>query len=186
MTPDESHRPTPAKPPLVSLELSFDDELDAAVRAQWKALQDAGFSSLAAHTAPSNRPHVTVLARRHLAPSDPADFAGLLPLPITLGAPLLFGAGDRRVLARAVVPSRALVALHAAVHARAGADDDLPHTGVGEWQPHVTLARRLRLDQLAEALPLVGDELRGTVVGLRRWDSADKLVTALIGSTVSP
>lgn len=181
MTSDDTARPKPAKAPVTSIELTFDDALDEAVRDEWRALQDAGFSSLAAHLAPSNRPHVTVLARRRLSLVDAAAFQGLLPLPITLGAPLLFGAGDRRVLARAVVPSRELLALHAAVHDSCDDDDDLPHTAPGDWMPHVTLARRLQLTQLAQALPLLGDELRGTLTGLRRWDSADKLVTDLIG-----
>lgn len=166
--------------PVSSLELTFDAALDAAVRAEWEALRAAGFSSLAAHTAPSNRPHVTLLARLHLGTFDAAGLAGLLPLPVALGAPLLFGSGDRRVLARSVVPSRALVALHTAVQAVAGAGEDLPHTADGQWLPHVSLARRIRIEQLAAALPLLGDELRGTITGLRRWDAAEKLVTELL------
>lgn len=167
--------------PVTSLELTFDGALDAAVRAEWEALRAAGFSSLAAHTAPSNRPHVTLWARLQVGPFAVDGLTGSLPLPVTLGAPLVFGTGDRRVLARSVVPSRGLVALHAAVHALGGPGEDLPHTADGQWLPHVTLARRIRVEQLPAALALLGDDLHGTITGLRRWDAAEKLVTELVG-----
>ena len=46
-----------------ALELPFDRRADEAVRAQWDALKDAGLPSLARHTAPTNRPHVTIDTR---------------------------------------------------------------------------------------------------------------------------
>ena len=69
--------------------------------------------------------------------------------------------------------------LHAAVHAAVPAGDDASHTAPGSWTPHITLARRLRLGSLPEALDLIGPASAGTGVSLRRWDSASATVTAL-------
>ncbi|GAB2706603.1 2'-5' RNA ligase [Microbacterium marinum] len=178
--------------PVVSIELLLDEATERAVRAEWEALAAAGLSSLAAHTAPSNRPHVTLLVRPELGPFAVAERAAF---PVVLGAPMLFGAGDRRVLARAVLPSAELLELHAAVHAAAGsgaphaaegvslavAGADAPHTSPGEWMPHVTLARRLKVADLERALPLLGGELHGRALSLRRWDAASATVTDLGG-----
>jgi 2'-5' RNA ligase len=162
--------------PVVSIELTLDAATERAVRAEWQALADAGLSSLAAHTSPSNAPHVTLLVREAVTLASvprPGAFA------VTLGAVVLFGAGERRVLARSVVPSVELLALHAAVHAAAGPGDDAPHTAPGEWMPHVTLARRLKVADLERALPLLGDSIAGTARGLRRWDAASATLTEL-------
>ncbi len=167
-------RPSPS-----SIELLVDSDAEAAVRAEWEALAALGMSSLARHTSATNRPHLTLLARVDLADLDlaPAAFAELAPMPLTLGAPVLFGAGDRRVLARSVVPTADLLALHAAVHRAAGTGADAPHTAPGEWTPHVTLARRLRLADLPAALDLLGGDITAEVVSVRRWDPATATAT---------
>jgi len=64
-----------------------------------------------------------------------------------------------------------------------GADADAQHTRPGEWTPHVTLARRLRLDRLGEARALLGPALSGAGIALRRWDAAEKRVTEIGGAT---
>ena len=174
--------------PVVSIELLLDEASERAVRAEWAALAAAGLSSLGRHPSPSNRPHVTLLVRERVpaaALSGGTDAAGPRPLtrrpafPVALGAPLLFGAGDRRVLARSVLPSAELLALHADVHAAAGAGEDAAHTAPGTWMPHVTLARRVKVTDLGVALPLVGGDLVGRAAGLRRWDAASATVTPL-------
>ncbi|MFB2583683.1 2'-5' RNA ligase family protein [Herbiconiux liukaitaii] len=240
---------------VVSLELLLDEATEARIRSEWAALAAAGLSSLAAHTAPSNRPHITLLVReagpgleaQHLAArlaearaeaglvegrlaesragaalvagrlaeaqSEASLMAGqladaqsdsaahsragagagalVLPLAVALGAPLLFGAGDRRVLARSVVPSAGLLRLHAAIHSLVGPGDDAPHTRPGEWTPHVTLARRLRLETLPQALTLLdaapagadadsnADEGDATATAARHWDSDTATATTL-------
>ncbi|QCR20378.1 2'-5' RNA ligase family protein [Agrococcus sp. SGAir0287] len=165
--------------PITSIELLLDADAEAAVRAEWDALAAAGLSSLAPHTAPSNRPHVTLLARRGGVPHPLPVPDDALPVPLVLGAPLLFGDGDRRILVRSVVPSKALLALHAAVRDAAGVGDDVEHMAPGAWTPHVTLARRLRLADLERALPLVGGALPCEGVALRRWDAGTRTVTPL-------
>jgi 2'-5' RNA ligase len=164
---------------VVSIELLLDEQSEAAVRDEWQALATAGLPSLAAHTAASNRPHITLLVREQLAVFDPTALAERPAFGVRLGAPLLFGSGDRRVLARSVVPSAELLALHDDVHRSAGPGDDAAHTAPGAWTPHVTLARRVRLQDLERALALVGGEITGTARALRRWDAATRTVTEL-------
>lgn len=163
----------------MSIELLFDPATEAAVRAEWDALAAHGMSSLARHTSESNRPHVTLLARTDLARFDAHALLDRPPFDVTLSAPLLFGAGERRVLARSIVPTAEMLDTHAAVHAVARGGDDAPHTAPGAWTPHVTLARRLRVVDLAAAIDHVGEEMYGRAVGLRLWDPVSATVTEL-------
>lgn len=161
----------------MSIELLLDPATEAAVRAEWEALAAHGMSSLAPHTSASNRPHVTLLARSDLAAFDARTLAECSSFAVTLGAPVLFGAGERRVLARGIVPTVELLDIHAAVHALAGGGDDAPHTAPGAWTPHVTLGRRLRTVDLAGALEHVGGEIHGRATGLRLWNPVTATVT---------
>lgn len=164
---------------VVSIELLLDDASEAAVRADWERLRAAGHSSLAAHTAPSNRPHVTLLVRPALAPVAFGEALALLPVALTLAEPLVFRHGDRGVLARRVTPTEELRRLHEAVHAAVPPGVDAPHTAPGDWTPHVTLARRVRLDALDDAVGVLGPVRAGAGVALRRCDSATRIVTAI-------
>ncbi|MGN7970367.1 2'-5' RNA ligase family protein [Microbacterium sp. 22296] len=170
---------------VVSLELVFDEPSDAAVRREWDALLAADLPSQARHTGSSNRPHITLLVRPELPDADLSALAAGLPLRLTLGAPLLFGAGRSRVIARSVIPSLALLDLHARTHALAGTGDDALHTRPGAWTAHVTLARRVPLEHVGEALAVLAEtgeaELAVTATGVRRWDSATKTVSDPLG-----
>jgi hypothetical protein len=165
-----------------SVELLFDRDADAAIRRIWDDLTEAGIRSQAAHTAPSNRPHVTVTVAETMDESVNDALRPLLrrlPLHCTVGAPMLFG---RRgfTLVRLIVPSAELLSLHADVHnvclphMPAG---PLPHSEPGQWTPHVTLARRVAADDVTSALTLksVGHPLSAAVVGLRHWDGKSKI-----------
>ena len=113
---------------------------------------------------------------------------------------MVFGVPPRGlVLARQVVVDRALLGLHARIHAaveapHAGPDEDedpdqdgpaapevVPHTRPGAWAPHVSLALRLTAEQLAEAVTALGRiEPEGApAAGLRRWDPRDRTVRDL-------
>lgn len=164
---------------VTSIELLLDDASEALVRAEWEALEGARVSSMAAHRSPSNRPHVTLLARPTPVAHPLAVDSGVLPLPLVLGPPLLLGDGDRRVLARAVVPSGALLALHEAVVGAAGPGDDPRHLLPGRWTPHVTLAKRIRIADLPVALALLGGQIQAEGVALRRWDAATATVSPI-------
>lgn len=162
-----------------SVELVLDDGSDAAVRAQWHRLADAGLPSQARHTGASNRPHVTLAACPALPDgldSALARAVGPLPLPLVLGGLLCFP-GRRCVLARLVVPSGQLLGAQAGVRSvlhGAGAEPAAgDHFGEGRWTPHVTLARGLTPEQLAAAVALLAatsPDLPGGAVAVRRWD----------------
>ena len=176
---------------VVSLELVTDAAADAVVRREWALLESAGLPSQARHTGESNRPHVTLLVRTRLRDIAAEALEDQLPIALTLGAPVIFGRGRTRVLARSVVPSAALLRLHAAVHALAGPGDDAAHTLPGEWTPHVTLARRLPVDRIGEALVALtdagGEPIEARAVGIRRWDAARRTVSHVAGrGTLEP
>lgn len=169
---------------VVSLELILDADAEAAVRGEWEILDAAGLPSQARHTGASNRPHVTLLVRTRSPALPGGSLEGRLPLAVTLGAPLLFGGGRTRVLARSVVPTAALLELHAQVHALAGSGENAAHTVPGDWTPHVTLARRLPVDRVGEALAAgvgAGEPIEARAIGIRRWDSATRTVSHIAG-----
>lgn len=176
-----------------SIELLFDGETESALRAAWDGLADAGLPSLATHVGESNRPHVTVaVAEEGLDPGVPAVRAVVAGwdlraagLAVTVGAPLLFGGHRHRwVLTRQIVPSRPLLTLHAAVH-RALAEhapeaEVVDQTRPDGWTPHVSLARRVPVERLGEALDLLDVEsIEGRFRSARLWDSPSKTVTEL-------
>lgn len=156
-----------------SVELLFDPATETRLRRIWAALREAGLAA----PPPSARPHVTLTVAEHIDPGVDAalgEVAARLPLPALVGAPLLFGR-DRLVLVRLIVPGAALLAVHAAVDRVARPflrPAPMPTAAPGRWTAHTTLARRVRPDQLAAAVPIAGRpaELAGTFTGLRRWD----------------
>lgn len=164
---------------MISIELLLDAETEARVREDWARLEAAGLSSLGAHTSPSNRPHITMLVRPALAHLTFVQVVRRLPIPVQLDAPIVFEHGGRGVLAWRVAPSDELREIHDMLHQAAGRGADAAHTTPGEWTPHVTLARRLLLTALPEALASVGDPLDGKVVAVRRWDSVTRTVASL-------
>jgi hypothetical protein len=156
-----------------SVELVFDPDTEATVRRIWDELREAGIPS----QAPASRPHATLtVAERIDAVVDEllSSLAGRFPFPCLLGAPLFFGR-TKAVLARLVVPTTALLDVHAHVHRLC-----LPHLHPGpmanalpgEWTAHVTMARRVVPPQMGRAVRIAGkpSEITGSVIGLRRWD----------------
>ncbi len=170
---------------MYSVELVLDGGADTAVRADWASLMRAGLPSQGRHTGASNRPHLT-LALSATAPEPVrvrlAAIAAGLPLPVRLGAVLIFGNRPPRedgrpgrpalVLARLVVPDPDLLTLQRQV--LAALDEPVDRHGTfaaGGWTPHVTLGRRFTADQVAAALAALGpDPLPGTLPRLRLWD----------------
>ena len=179
-----------------SLELMLDPPAERALRRQWSLLAEAGLPSLARHTSPSNRPHVTLDARDEMpgtAPEDAGELpgeepdegaatqAGLaaaatrLPVSVRIGAALLFRTRGRWVLARHVVVTRELLDLHAHVHEVLGPGGS-PLSAPGQWIPHVTMGRWLDDAQVTRAVELLGPENPVDALGvrLRRWDSVSR------------
>jgi hypothetical protein len=160
-----------------SVELVFDADTEAAVRRIWDELRAAGIPS----QAPASRPHTTLtVAERIEAEVDPvlASLNDRFPLPCRIGAPLVFGR-TKAVLARLLVPTAELLAVHAEVHrlcqphAHPG---PMANAVPGAWTAHVTMARRVVPAQMGRAIRIVGkpQEIAGAVVGLRRWDGNSK------------
>src|SRR4029078_7583591 len=167
---------------VLSVELLFAADTDAAVRHVWNDLTDAGVRSLASSTSPSNRPHVTLSVadhKAHAGDAAPRPLLRVLPLSCTIGAPMLFGRGPF-TLVRLVIPSAELLALQADVHEVClphMSSGPLPHADPGHWTPHVTLARRLPHDKLADALSLrrMSRDRRAPAVALRHWDGNNRV-----------
>ena len=166
-----------------SIELLFDRDTEAAIRHIWDGLAAADIPS----QAPAGRPHVTLAVAERISPDVDAllrPVAQQLPFGCVVGASLLFGRSNA-VLARLIVPTAELLALHAEVHRICGphlAPGPMPNSLPGQWTAHVTLARRVGGAQLGRALRIAGrpSELHGTLAGLRRWDGSkrvDHLIT---------
>lgn len=170
--------PRPQRSP-ASIELLLDPAVEDAIRAEWDALAALGMSSLAAHTSASNRPHITLVARTGLARPGTEALAGIRSFPITVGAPLLFGSGERRVLARSIVPTAELLDLREAIRTAVGAGEEAPHTAPCEWMPHIALARRLRVADVAAALDLIDGDIRARAHVVRHWDPVTATITTL-------
>lgn len=173
-------------PAIVSLKLLLDPDSEARIRAEWQALADAGLSRRAAHTAPSNRPQITILVRPSLPTLTRDQLSELVALPLatTMGEPILFGAGDRRVLVRSVVPTEELLRLHATIQAIAEVGEDVAHTRPGEWTPHLARPPHQSGYDSAGAQDCRrrqgGVHDPGGATSLPRWDAESARVTYLL------
>lgn len=165
-----------------SVEMLFDTDTDARIRRVWDDLDAVGVRSQATVKSPSNRPHVTlVVADRMTGDVDDAlvPVVARLPLDCRIGAPMLFGRGPF-TLVRSLVPSAALLALHADVHRMClpfMTPEPLPHAAPGAWTAHVTLARRVDAGQLPAVFEVAGvsSDIDASAVGLRHWDGNSRI-----------
>ncbi|WP_194396152.1 2'-5' RNA ligase family protein [Microbacterium atlanticum] len=166
---------------MFSVELLPDEQVDRTVREDWDRLLAADLPSSGRNPAPSNRPHITLAVRDALEPSAFAAVADMLPVAVELGGVVLLGHKNRYVLARHVVVSAPLLAIHRAVAELAGRPE--PHysnTGIDRWTPHMTLARGLTAERLATAMRhITAPHIVGQAVGLRVWDASTRLITTL-------
>ncbi|MGG7103982.1 2'-5' RNA ligase family protein [Rhodococcus sp. 24CO] len=157
-----------------SVELLLGESSESAIRGQWSALADAGLPSQGKMVRESNRPHITLFVARSIPPEVDEVLTrrfSLPPFEIRLGGYIVFG-GRQFVLARSVIPSRALLRLHRDVFDAAAGSSGIPgHIEPGTWTPHVTLARRIEPDQLGGAISLLSkDVIAGDCGPIRRWD----------------
>ncbi len=155
-------------PRLHALELVADAAGEAAIRADWQALHDAGLRSMLDHNGASNTPHVTVVAMPTVTIQDEeravALLGGLLPVDVVTSGVAVFG-GSVVTLVRTVdmpdAVTRAVLDLRAATSGH-------QHPG---WLPHLTLARRLPRSDLPRALETIGHtSVTVSLTTLRRWD----------------
>jgi 2'-5' RNA ligase len=164
------------------VELLGDDELDKAVRMAWRRLDQAGFSSLARHRHPTNRPHVTLASADQFPSAAAAAIAGalcVLPVPVRLDGLRFFG-GRAGVLAWAVDGGGALRELQVRVWSALDGAGRTPQHDPDRWTPHISLARRLRPAQAALAAQAVGEAMAdGELTGARSYDSLTRTVVPL-------
>ncbi len=165
-----------------SVELLFDPATEAALRDNWDRLADNGLpSSRHAQPDPDHRPHLTLYAADRIAATADAqlpELFGELDLTARIGALMIFGPRRGQViLVRQVVPSAELLDLQQQT-ARVCRADPRGQFGAGHWSPHVTLARRMYVDQLDAAVKVLGrsTELTGVIQHCRRWDGARRTV----------
>ena len=168
-----------------SVELLLDEATDKTLRNQWDRLGDAGLPT-ARRTEPSphHAPHITLWAGDRLDTATDAQLPSIftrLDLELVIGGVLLFG--PRRwgyVLARQVVVSTGLAELQQRVVAVCGSG--YGQFGDGHWSPHITLARRVGVDQVGPALRALSRapaQLTATVRRARRWDGDRKIAWSL-------
>ncbi len=163
-----------------SVELLLDEESDAAIRAQWDLLGDAGLpTARRSEPSPHHAPHITLWAGDVLSPDAEEALPGLfadLDLTLRIGALMIFGPRHGScILVRQVLATVPLLDLQQRVVQVSGPDDPSGQFGVGGWSPHVTLARGLRADQLGAAAEVLGRTsatMSATVCRARRWDGA--------------
>lgn len=175
-----------------SIEVLLDDRSDEVIRAQWQRLADADLPSQLRVKSPTNRPHITLLAAERISPEVDDDLRALadwLPFACVVGAPLVFG-GHSSTLARLIVPSARLLDLHAEVYRLTlphVTGEPFGHCQPGHWTPHATLGRRFTAEQIGPALAAVQEpegptaDLGARIVGMRRWDSDQRVDQRLIG-----
>ncbi|GAA1147773.1 2'-5' RNA ligase family protein [Nocardioides aquiterrae] len=167
-------------PRLHALELVPDARGQDLVRRDWQALHDAGLPSQLDHRAPTNAPHVTVVAAADL-PDAAIDVAkarlgSLLPVRARAAGVLLLG-GERLTVARALDIDDDVVRRVLAVRVQV---PDRQHVG---WIPHVTLARRLDRADAQRAIDVLGyADVELTLTALRRWDPDRGRVTTVVES----
>jgi 2'-5' RNA ligase len=174
-----------------SIELLLDEPAEELIRQQWRALAEAGLpSEHRPGLSVPRRPHITLIACTRIE-AEQADRAAHavrpeLPLPLGLGAPMIFGRGRSRrpdlILVRQVLASVALLQLQQRVAELCPPAVD-QHFDAGRWAPHITLARRLAADQLGSALRAIsgsGRETDAEVVGCRFWQGDLKQVRSLV------
>lgn len=161
-----------------SVELLFDAGTEAALQ----TICDELAAAAGPVRVPAGRPHVTLVAAERIAPDvDPLlrPVTRRLPVACMVGAALVFGRTNA-VLARLIVPTVELLALHAEVHRLCGPHlwpGPMPHTRPGRWTAHVTVARRVGEPQLPDAFRIAGrpPDIGGAVAGLRRWDGTERV-----------
>jgi 2'-5' RNA ligase len=141
--------------PGLSVCLLLDERADRAVRGLWRRLEDDGVRTLATYTHGRHVPHLTLASLGGDDGVPTGALAGLspsLPLEVDLHALGVFTRSRCWLLPTVHVD---LLRLHESVSRALDGRDVHRHYRPGAWQPHVTLAPRMR----ADALPTVANRV---------------------------
>ncbi len=144
-----------------------EDSADRAVRRLWQRLEDAGVATLLSHTHGRHVPHLTLASLT----SYDLDAVQTALTALSGGGPLVarldaLGMFPRSRVWLAPTVTTALLERHRSVVEAVSATgaDVHPRYRPGEWLPHLTLAPRLTLDQLAVVAGKVNEVLPLTAV----------------------
>jgi 2'-5' RNA ligase len=159
-----------------SVELTFDVSADAALIAQWDRLAASGVANPRRSDPDGHhRPHLTLFAADAIpepAEAELPEIVADLDLTVRVGAVMIFGPRNGAcILVRQVLASVELLQLQQRV-ALACEADPKGQFGAGRWSPHVTLARRIRSDDVGKAVSVLGShgEVDARIQRCRRWD----------------
>jgi hypothetical protein len=148
--------------------LLLDDRADTTVRTLWRRLEDDGVPTLLTHTHGHHVPHLTWAALRTYDLDAVRSTLDALPEqpPVALHLDA-FGTFRRSRCWLAPAVTAPLVERQSAVVAAVVATGAELHRHYqpGAWVPHVTLAPRLHLDDLATVAKLVYDVLPIAAIG---------------------
>lgn len=143
-----------------ALQFFFDDEADAAIRALWRRLEQAGVPSLASRTHGRHRPHVSFAVAGTIPAATRETLRRdlrLLSIPnLWLSTLSTFSSVDNVLMLAAVVDAE-LLAVHSAVHdvlagrVRHPSAYYLP----GSWVPHCALADGIEPSQVVAGFAAV-------------------------------
>ena len=167
--------PGPGRPTVsLSVCLLLDPAAEAAVRGLWRRLEAAGVPTLLRHTHGRHVPHLTLASVHHDGAEAVLSALAALPVAPRVEVSLdALGMFPRSRSWLAVPADAGLLARHArAVEAvRAAGAQVHGHYLPGAWLPHLTLAPRMRVEQVAtlarhafEVLPLRASLERAAVV----------------------
>lgn len=145
-----------------------DEQTDSKIRSIWTKLGASWLSTTAtkAHSVP--QPHVSLIVADRLDAARTLTNLGetpAAPIPVLIESLGLVPGGH---LLLTITATTSLLAEQRRVHglAKAFAVNAWPHYEPDQWLPHITLARGLTPDQIAEAVSLTLPELpvRGSLV----------------------
>jgi len=147
--------------------LLFDNRADTTIRTLWERLEREGIRTLATHTHGRHAPHLTYASlRTYDLDAVREALTTLLPRePMTLHLDALGTFRRSRCWLAPAVSSELAGRQAAVVDAVAATRADLhKHYVPGHWIPHITLAPRLHLTDLATVASVVYDVLPITAV----------------------
>jgi hypothetical protein len=142
--------------------LLFDNPADSAVRRLWDRLEAAGIPTLATHTHGHHVPHLTYASLRTYDLAQVSSALTALPTgpPLVLHLDALGTFRRSRCWLGPAVTPVLIAGQTAVVDAVCATGADLhKHYVPGAWIPHVTLAPRLHLTDLATVASVVYDVL---------------------------
>ena len=165
------------------MEMFFDDQAEAAVRAMWDVPANAGLPSLATRTHRRHRPHISLSVTESLADSDLTELRSVLADQHPTLHLYVLGTfpGDEGLLFLGVPVTTDLLTLHTRVHTALSGRSvgHWPYYLPDNWVPHCTLAQGLDRAGLAKPSSFCMAPVVATVTAVGITDTETGQVTLL-------